>query len=189
MTPAGHGMTPTVHGIALTGHGRTPIPAEDGRMRASDRDRELATQVLRDACADGRLDLSEFLARTDAACSAKTWGELADLTADLPVDWMYSLRAPGTVYWEPAQARHVPRHPWTPLWWVAVAWLVIAAIAHVAAALPLVLLSLFVLCAAWRNAPAGGLSRRRTGSCGKNRRCRERRVAKCATERLSPGRT
>jgi hypothetical protein len=143
----------------------TPLPAGDGRMRASDHDRELAAQVLRDAYADGRLDLGEFLERTDAACSAKTWGQLAALTADLPADWMCSLRAPGaSVYYEFEETRDVPRHLWAPLWWVAGAWLVIAAIAHVAAALPLVLLALFVLYTTSGNAPAAGLSRRRTGS-------------------------
>src|SRR5215470_13639609 len=58
--------------------------ASDDAMRASDRDRELAVEVLRDAYAVGRIDLEEFHDRTDGAYSAKTWGELRGLTADLP---------------------------------------------------------------------------------------------------------
>ena len=53
----------------------------DQAMRASDRDRERAAQVLRDAYAVGCLDLEEFHDRAGAAYSAKTWGQLRDLTA------------------------------------------------------------------------------------------------------------
>jgi len=51
--------------------------------------------------------------------------------------------------------------PFAPMWWVAVAWLVIAALAHLAAAIPLVLVSLFVLGVACRNKPVPGFGTRR----------------------------
>ena len=52
-------------------------------MRASDADRERVVNVLRAAAADGRLAPEEFSQRARAAWSARTFGELALLTADL----------------------------------------------------------------------------------------------------------
>jgi hypothetical protein len=53
-------------------------------LRASDADRERVAEVLRDALAEGRLDMGEFEERLDAAYKARTYGELAPLTRDLP---------------------------------------------------------------------------------------------------------
>lgn len=64
----------------------------DRNIRASDMDREGVVTILRDAHAEGRLTLEEFDERTSAAYAAKTWGELADLTTDLPVQPVLSLR-------------------------------------------------------------------------------------------------
>lgn len=58
--------------------------AEDGMMRASDADRDAVVSVLRDAYAAGRLTLEEFRERTSAAYAGRTWGELRELTSDLP---------------------------------------------------------------------------------------------------------
>ena len=55
------------------------------RMRASDRDREEAAALLGDAFAAGRLTRDELDERCTAAFAARTWDELDDLTADLPV--------------------------------------------------------------------------------------------------------
>ncbi len=57
-------------------------PAPD--LRASDADRERVAEVLRDALAEGRLDMEEFEERLDATYQARTYGELAPLTRDLP---------------------------------------------------------------------------------------------------------
>lgn len=54
------------------------------RMRASDRDRDEAAELLRDAYSVGRLSREGFGERLAAVYSAGTWGELQDLTADLP---------------------------------------------------------------------------------------------------------
>ncbi|MEV0678519.1 DUF1707 domain-containing protein [Actinosynnema sp. NPDC050436] len=59
-----------------------PVRPED--MRASDAERELVQQWLHRAHADGSLDLAEFDLRVSRAWQAKTRGELAVLTADLP---------------------------------------------------------------------------------------------------------
>jgi hypothetical protein len=56
----------------------------DRRIRASDQDRESAAELLREAYAVGRLSRDELDERVTAAYSAKTCGELRDLTADLP---------------------------------------------------------------------------------------------------------
>ncbi|MET7284312.1 DUF1707 domain-containing protein [Streptomyces sp. NPDC005573] len=53
-------------------------------LRASDADRERVAEVLRDAVAEGRLDMEEFEERLDAAYKARTYAELAPLTRDLP---------------------------------------------------------------------------------------------------------
>lgn len=52
-------------------------------MRASDADREKVAQVLQRAHGEGRLDLHELDERLGAVYAAKTYGELAPLTADL----------------------------------------------------------------------------------------------------------
>ncbi|MGC5563308.1 DUF1707 SHOCT-like domain-containing protein [Streptomyces sp. FR-108] len=53
-------------------------------LRASDADREQVAEVLRDALAEGRLDMAEFEERLDATYKARTYGELEPITRDLP---------------------------------------------------------------------------------------------------------
>jgi len=53
-------------------------------MRASDAERERVAEVLREALAEGRLDMEEFQERLDSAYRARTRGELAPLVRDLP---------------------------------------------------------------------------------------------------------
>ena len=61
-------------------------PAEpDGSLvRASDADRDRVVEALAGASAEGRLTLQEYSERSDAALVARTLGDLASLTADLP---------------------------------------------------------------------------------------------------------
>ncbi|MFD1661948.1 DUF1707 domain-containing protein [Streptomyces caeni] len=70
------------------GDGRRPSPWDPGtpvpELRASDADRERVAEVLRDALAEGRLDMEEFEERLEAAYKARTYGELAPITRDLP---------------------------------------------------------------------------------------------------------
>ncbi len=58
---------------------------EERLIRASDGDREAVAVRLNEAVGDGRLTLQEFSQRLDRAYAAGTHGELALLTADLPV--------------------------------------------------------------------------------------------------------
>jgi Domain of unknown function (DUF1707)/Cell wall-active antibiotics response 4TMS YvqF len=53
-------------------------------MRASDADRDQAIESLATASAEGRLTLEEYSDRSGAALAARTQGELAVLTADIP---------------------------------------------------------------------------------------------------------
>lgn len=52
-------------------------------LRASDADRERVAGILRDAVAEGRLDMAEFEERLDATYQARTYGELVPITRDL----------------------------------------------------------------------------------------------------------
>ena len=52
---------------------------------ASDADRDTAAGLLSEAFAQGRLTADEHDERARAAYAARTWAELARLTADLPV--------------------------------------------------------------------------------------------------------
>jgi Domain of unknown function (DUF1707)/Domain of unknown function (DUF4190) len=57
-------------------------------MRAAATDRERAVDVLKAGFAEGRLTQEEYNFRMDRAYNAKTYGELAALTADLPAGAM-----------------------------------------------------------------------------------------------------
>jgi Domain of unknown function (DUF1707) len=81
----------------------------DDRLRASDKDRDQVADILREQYAQGRLTIEEFEERSAAALAARTMGDLAPLTRDLPV-------APA-----PAPASSVR----TPVWMFVVAGLAI----------------------------------------------------------------
>lgn len=72
------------------GHEVAP-PAE---LRASHEDRDRVVEVLRVAAGDGRLTADELDERLEVALAARTWGELAGLTADLPAAPAVSAAAP-----------------------------------------------------------------------------------------------
>jgi hypothetical protein len=54
------------------------------QLRASHEDREQVAEQLRVAAGDGRIDADELDHRLEIALTARTYGELAALTADLP---------------------------------------------------------------------------------------------------------
>ncbi|GAA3043016.1 DUF1707 domain-containing protein [Streptomyces glomeratus] len=66
-------------------------------QRVSHRDRDAAVEILRVAAGDGRLTAAELEERVEAALVARTASDLAELTADLPLEGM------------PPQAREVIR--------------------------------------------------------------------------------
>jgi hypothetical protein len=59
-------------------------PPREIEVRASDADRDAAAEVLSVSFAEGRLSVAEHDERVRAAYGARTLGELAGLTADLP---------------------------------------------------------------------------------------------------------
>ncbi|EMF00515.1 DUF1707 domain-containing protein [Streptomyces mobaraensis NBRC 13819 = DSM 40847] len=62
-----------------------PVSGDDGSVRASHRERDAVVERLNEAAAEGRLDFAELAERVERALGARTHGELAALTADLPV--------------------------------------------------------------------------------------------------------
>lgn len=77
-------------------------------MRASDAERERVAETLREAVAEGRLEMDEFEQRLDATYKARTHGELEPLVSDLPV--------PGTAV-APLGASSPVRTPGTAVDW------------------------------------------------------------------------
>ncbi len=63
--------------------GSNPGTAPD-QLRASHEDRDRVIELLRVAAGDGRLTATELDERIEIAFSARTYGELAALTSDLP---------------------------------------------------------------------------------------------------------
>ncbi len=96
------------------GHGM--LPGGYGHMRTSTADRERTLDVLKAAFAEGRLTQDEFEQRAGQAFSARTYAELAEITADLPVGPFGIPQPPG----------HQPPPPSRPMNRLAVASLVIA---------------------------------------------------------------
>lgn len=74
-------------------------------LRASDADRERVATALRDALAEGRLDVEEFEERLAAAYRARTYRELEPLIRDLPASGTGTLMVPGS-------AEVAPRRSW-----------------------------------------------------------------------------
>jgi len=70
----------------MYGYDRLSQIMRDPNLRASDAEREAMADRLRTHHTDGRLDSEEFQERLDRCFAAKTVGELAELTRDLPGD-------------------------------------------------------------------------------------------------------
>jgi hypothetical protein len=82
-------------------------------MLASTADRERALDVLKAGFAEGRLTQEEHNARAGGVHSARTYGDLAELTSDLPGGQWFAppLQQP------PWQQPPVPPVPWQPMPW------------------------------------------------------------------------
>jgi hypothetical protein len=94
------------------------LPGGYGNMRASTADRERTVDVLKAAFAEGRLTQEECEERAGQAFGARTYAELAQLTADLPAGQLSIMTPQLTAYPGPPPARPMNR--------LAVASLVIA---------------------------------------------------------------
>lgn len=78
-----------------TGNGQDLTSAAFSGARVSDADRERAVDVLRAAFAEGRLTRDEHGARVERAYQARTYAELAAVSADLPAGPLGTLPPPG----------------------------------------------------------------------------------------------
>jgi hypothetical protein len=108
--PAAYPMPP-----APTGYPAAPPPqvpptgyqvAVNPAMRAASTDRERAVDVLKAGFAEGRLSQEEYNDRMGRAYAARTYGELAALTADLPAG-PYPTAWPVPVY-QPPLPQQIP---------------------------------------------------------------------------------
>jgi hypothetical protein len=101
--------------MAITGRTVAPMTGDmspsgelDARnLRASHEDRDRVIELLRVAAGDGRLTGEELDERIEVAFSARTYGELAKLTADLPAAGPVPVPAPSAS--APAAAKDVVR--------------------------------------------------------------------------------
>ncbi|MEU5805446.1 MULTISPECIES: DUF1707 and DUF4190 domain-containing protein [unclassified Streptomyces] len=87
------------YGVSSVQPGQAWQPAQlpASAMRASHTDRDRTVDVLKAAYAEGRLSREEYGQRFDAASQAQTYGQLAQLVADLPAGPMavpYGAAAP-----------------------------------------------------------------------------------------------
>jgi uncharacterized protein DUF1707/uncharacterized protein DUF4190 len=83
-------------------------PGMNPGMRAASTDRERAVDVLKAGFAEGRLTQEEYNHRMGRAYAAKTYGELATLTADLPAGAMPAVWAV-PMYQPPASTNSLAR--------------------------------------------------------------------------------
>jgi hypothetical protein len=65
-------------------------------IRASDADRDRVAGLLREHCAQGRITMDELEERLDATYSARTIGQLQEVTSDLPEEDLYELPVPAS---------------------------------------------------------------------------------------------
>ena len=74
--PTGAGSGATISGVSE--------PVRPDELRVSDAERAQVQERLRRAVGDGQLDLREFDVRVQSVWAARTRGEMARFTADLP---------------------------------------------------------------------------------------------------------
>jgi hypothetical protein len=95
---------------------------DPGLLRVSHADRDRMVEILRDAAADGRLEVEELEERVERALTARTFADLQPLVADLPVaaPAAPSVRAPApaapadgeAARWQVAGQRFVREGAW-----------------------------------------------------------------------------
>lgn len=83
MSPVGPGEE-APRGVESARSASPAEPAPRTELRASHQDRDRVVEVLRVAAGDGRITAEELDERLEAALKARTFGELAALTTDLP---------------------------------------------------------------------------------------------------------
>jgi hypothetical protein len=82
--PGGYPVPPPGYPVPQYGYQIKTHASMHATMRASSADRERAVDVLKAGFAEGRLTQDEYNDRMGRAYAARTYGDLAALTADLP---------------------------------------------------------------------------------------------------------
>jgi hypothetical protein len=100
----------------VTTRSQDPAGAARGRLRAGHADREQVIRALKSAFVDGRLTKAEFAERTGRTLTARTYADLAALTADLPAELVTAAAAAAAVPAAPTQGIRRPM-----AWAVAIA--------------------------------------------------------------------
>jgi DUF1707 SHOCT-like domain/Domain of unknown function (DUF4190) len=104
--PGGYPVPPA--GYQAPAAGYQVQPRMNPSMRAASADRERAVDVLKAGFTEGRLTQDEYNERMGRAYAARTYGELAALTADLPAGAMPAVW-PMPVYQPPASTNSLAR--------------------------------------------------------------------------------
>ena len=86
------------------GYGYPAVGGGRATMRAADADRDRVAAILNTAYVDGRLSKDEYDARLETTLSARTYAELDQVVADLPVGLPGGVRPVGTAVVTPATA-------------------------------------------------------------------------------------
>ena len=106
VAPPGYHVPPGAYHVPPAGY--QPQARFTPAMRAASADRERAVDVLKAGFAEGRLTQDEYNERMGRAYAARTYGELAALTADLPAGALPAAW-PVPVYQPPATTNSLAR--------------------------------------------------------------------------------
>ena len=117
--PAGYQVPPAGYQVPPAGYQVPPagyqLPAAgyqvrtNSSMRAASADRERAVDVLKAGFTEGRLTQDEYNDRMGRAYAARTYGELAALTGDLPAGVVPAMWQAPPVYQPPMSANSLAR--------------------------------------------------------------------------------
>lgn len=108
-----------------------PRQQANAHLRAADRDRDVVTDLLATAYADGRLTREELDERADRVATAKTLGELPPVILDLVVPVGMRLPTPVTDLRAEAERRYRQRRQQALLGWLTptlICWVVWSAV-------------------------------------------------------------
>jgi hypothetical protein len=131
-------------------------------LRASDAERDAVVDRLRDAAGEGRLEPDELEQRVDGALRARTYGDLAELLADIPGDGRVP---PGSTRWRTNPVARSAVFGAGLIVAVIVAFAVVAVVAMLvlaAAASWIALVLLWLVCCASRRRLVWGSAARRS---------------------------
>jgi hypothetical protein len=92
----------SLEGPMVAGEGKPTADDGRARLRAADVDREQVAGILGTAFTEGRLTKDEYDERLEGAWSSRTYGELEQLLADLPVRANFDDPAAGSAELVPA---------------------------------------------------------------------------------------